>query len=456
MAQQQQYFYDRQIRRYIQQFIRLFSGFSVQIGKDETGLAQMQLVPVRYGDINRMAAHITRENSENIVNTVPFISCYVTNLAMAPELRTLPSHKDKIHVIEKKYDQTSGEYLNQPGNRYTIERHNPVTYKLSMNCDIWTSNTEQKLQLMEQILVLFNPTLDIRTSSNPYDWSALTYVEMVNTTWSSRSVGSSIDDIIDVASLTFDMPVLINPPAKVKQQKLIHTIINQLYNLDDENLESFAEGETFDKSSVEYTIVTFEDRKIKYENGEVTLLALDGSNLDSNDTIITWKEDLKNFGELRDGISQIRLRKSSNPGDNDNDIIGKLYEHPNDASKLVVAIDETTLPTNTLQPISGVVNGKVNYPGDGTVPAPTTGTRYLLMDGIPVSSNWNGLSTANKYDIVEFDGSSWSITFNASANQSSTHYCINLTTADQLEWNGSEWVNSYEAVYNAGFWRIYL
>ncbi len=171
---EQQYFYDKQIRRYIQQFIRLFSGFSVQMGKDDTGLPVMQVVPVRYGDINRMAAHITRENSENIVNTVPFISCYVTNLAMAPELRTFPASTDKVQVVEKKYDDVTGEYLNEPGNRYTIERHNPVTYMLSMNCDIWTSNTEQKLQLLEQIMVLFNPTLDVRTSDNPYDWSAVT------------------------------------------------------------------------------------------------------------------------------------------------------------------------------------------------------------------------------------------------------------------------------------------
>jgi hypothetical protein len=454
---EQQYFYDKQIRRYIQQFIRLFSGFSVQMGKDETGLAEMQLVPVRYGDINRMAAHITRENSENIVNTVPFISCYVTNLAMAPELRTLPSHVDKVQVVEKKYNDITGEYSNEPGNRYTIERHKPVTYVLSMNCDIWTSNTEQKLQLMEQILVLFNPTLDIKTSANPFDWSSLSYVEMKNTTWSTRTVGSSIDDIIDVASIQFDMPVLINPPAKVKQQRLIHTIINQMYNLDDADLDNFREEKPFNRSSVEYTIVTFENRKIKYEDGNVTLLALDGSNLDSNDVAISWEEDLKRFGALRPGISQLRLRKSSDPDDTENDIIGKLYEHPNDPAKLSVTIDETTLPTNTLPPITGVINGMTNYPGDGIVPAPNSiGVRYLLMEAIPVSSNWNGLSTANKYDIVEFDGSGWSVVFDSEANQSSIHYCINLASLDQLEWKDGVWVNSYEAVYNAGFWRIYL
>jgi hypothetical protein len=50
----QQYFYDKQIRRYIQQFIRLFSGFSVQMGKnEESNLPVFHKVPVRYGDINK-------------------------------------------------------------------------------------------------------------------------------------------------------------------------------------------------------------------------------------------------------------------------------------------------------------------------------------------------------------------------------------------------------------------
>ena len=38
----------------------------------------------------------------------------------------------------------------------------PVPYLLNMQVDVWTSNTDQKLQLMEQILVLFNPALEIQ------------------------------------------------------------------------------------------------------------------------------------------------------------------------------------------------------------------------------------------------------------------------------------------------------
>ena len=124
----QQYFYDKQIRRYIQQFIRLFSGFSVQMGKNEEDLPVYQQVPVRYGDISRMAAHIQRENSENVMNTVPFISCYVTSLDMFAERRTYQDHVDKVQVNEKKFDQTTGKYTNELGNQYTIERYAPVPY----------------------------------------------------------------------------------------------------------------------------------------------------------------------------------------------------------------------------------------------------------------------------------------------------------------------------------------
>lgn len=448
-----QYFYDKQIRRYIQQFIRLFSGFNVQMGSDSSGLPVYQQVPVRYGDINRMAAHITRENSENVVNSVPFISCYVVSLDMLAERRTYQQHVDKVQVYEKKYDEVTGDYTNEIGNRYTVERHAPVPYQLQMNCDIWTSNTDQKLQLLEQIMVLFNPTLDIRTTHNPIDWSALSHVEMTNTVWSSRSVGSSIDDIIDVATLTFSIPIFINPPAKLKQQKLIHTIVNQLYSLTDDDLDMFREDLPFNKSTVEYTIVTYEDRKLRFENDTAQLLSLSGTNTDSEGNVLQWQEELKSFGVLRPGISQIRLRKSSDPGDVSDDIIGKLYPNENDSNKLNVEIDVATLPTNTMAAIDGIVNPQRNYPGDGILPAPVVGQRYIVISDISQEMPW-GIN-ANRNDIIEYNGSNWIVSFD-SRSADTTQYLMNTASNDQLEWSENTWKNSYEGIYNAGYWRLYL
>ena len=458
MAKEVPYFYDRQTRRYIQQFIRLFSGFSVQMGvSDDSKLPIFQQVPVRYGDMNRMAAHITRENSENIANTVPFISCYVTSLDMMPERRVDQQHVEKVQVYEKKFDDATGTYTNDLGNRYTIERYMPVPYKLVMNCDIWTSNTDQKLQLFEQIAVLFNPTLNIRTSDNAFDWSALAYVEMTNSIWSSRSVGSTIDDIVDVMTLTFEMPILINPPAKVKQQKIIHTLLNELYNFEQNtgDLEAFESEEPFNNSTLQYTVVTYEDKQLRFEDNKAYLLSNSGNTVDTETgQILDWANELRPFGVLREGISQIRLRKSSNPGDNDNDIIGRLSFNPNNPNSLLVDIDTDTLPTVTLNSINGALNPQQNYPGDGSVPVASIGHRYLLTESLPLSNNWNGLS-ANINDIVEFNGINWVVSFN-SLGTSASEYVYNIASDDQLEWNGTEWFNSYEGVYKAGYWRIYL
>jgi len=450
----QQFFYDKQVRRYIQQFIRLFSGFNVQMGYSDDKLPVFQTVPVRYGDINRMAAHIQRENSENMTNTVPFISCYINSLEMAAERRQYQGNVEKVQVFEKKYNEGTASYDNEIGNRYTIERHQPVPYFLEMNCDVWTSNTDQKLQLLEQLLVLFNPTLNIRTTNNPFDWTALTYVEMTNINWSSRSVGSTIDDMIDVATLTFRLPVLITPPAKVKQQKLIYNVINELYSLDDDDLDNFRANENFDKTTLQYTTITLEDRKINFNDNQASLLNISGTKLNAQGNPLSWLDELKPFGEVREGISQIRLRKSSNPSDKANDIIGRISLNPGDANILDVVIDNSTLPTNTLTAINAITNPSGSYPGDGTVPAASTGQRYLITSDTPINATWTNV-VAHKDDIIEYNGTNWVVSFDASAINSQ-QYVLNGASSNQLEWNGTEWFNAYEGVYKAGYWRLYL
>ena len=149
-----QYFYDQQIRRYLTQFMRILGGFTVKTGKGRDGAESFIQVPVRYGDVNRMAAHIIKNQSENTINTVPFISCYVTDLQVSAERRINPTHINKVQVYEKKYDTVSGQYTNDVGNTYTVERHVPVPYDLTLQADVWTSNTDQKLQLMEQLSLI--------------------------------------------------------------------------------------------------------------------------------------------------------------------------------------------------------------------------------------------------------------------------------------------------------------
>ena len=182
-------------------------------------------VPARYGDISRMAATVVKGNSENIVNSTPFIACWVQSFQPDRSRVQEPFFSDSVSVNERQWDPVAGKYTNEQGNKYSVGRLMPVPYLLNMQVDVWTSNTDQKLQLLEQMLVLFNPALEIQQNDNPIDWTTITTVELTDIQWSSRGIPAGIEDQIDIASLFFQIPVWINPPAQVTKQNVIRNII---------------------------------------------------------------------------------------------------------------------------------------------------------------------------------------------------------------------------------------
>ena len=274
------YFYAGQLRQYRLQFIRAFSNFSVDVGSP--GSQQLQRVPCRYGDASRIADSIVRGNSENKLPTTPFISCTVSGLAMSASRRQDPMLVDKVQVNEREYDEENQRYTSNIGNRYTVERYMAVPYDLSMQVDIWTSNLNQKEQILEQIFQLYNPAIEFQTSVNPLDWTFLSYIEMQdNITWSSRSIPVGTDNPIDVLTLTFKIPIWINPPAKVKRQALIQQIVtNVIEGSKNENDWEWSEYEFLSR-----TITTPGDYSIGLDYSgdntyDIRLLSFGGDNRD--------------------------------------------------------------------------------------------------------------------------------------------------------------------------------
>ena len=151
-----QHFYDGQIRRYITQIVRLFSNFSY---KDNQ--AKLVEVPVMYGDMTRQVASIINKNSENAIPSAPRMAAYITGLELDRNRLADSSYVNKLNLRERAYDETGKEYLNAKGKNYTVERLMPTPYNLTLNVDVWSTNTDQKLQIMEQIMMLFNPSLEL-------------------------------------------------------------------------------------------------------------------------------------------------------------------------------------------------------------------------------------------------------------------------------------------------------
>src|SRR6056300_1142691 len=220
-----QHFYDGQVRRYLTQMMRILSNFPV---KDGSGA--IKDVPVMYGDLTRQVANIIRENSENKLPTVPRIAVYLTGLELDKDRLADATYTRKTNIRERAYDTENEEYLNYQGKNYTVERLIPTPYMMRLNADIWASNTDQKLQLLEQILVLFNPSLEMQTTDNFIDWTSITVVNLENVTWSNRSIPVGVDSEIDIATLTFSIPIYISPPTKVKKMGVITNIITSMFD----------------------------------------------------------------------------------------------------------------------------------------------------------------------------------------------------------------------------------
>jgi hypothetical protein len=224
------FFYDGQVRRFITQFMRMISNIQVEFGKDRNNVIALQRVPVYYGDSSRQVASILKNNSENTMSAIPAIAVYVSALTYDRERVQDPSMVSSVRLRERKYDPDTGEYTNQQGDLVTVDRPMPVPYKLTLKADVWTSNTEQKLQLLEQLMVLFNPSMEIQSSDNYVDWTSLTVVTLTDMSWSSRSVPVNAEEPIDIATMTFEIPIWISAPAAVKKYGAIEKMITNMFD----------------------------------------------------------------------------------------------------------------------------------------------------------------------------------------------------------------------------------
>ena len=140
---------------------------------DGVNHAALIRVPVRYGDASRNAQTIIQENSASSLPSTPLMTFYITGLDYDRPRIQEPYFVDKFSVRQRTYDSDTETYETTQGNAFTIERLMPVPYKLTINLDIWTSNTNQKLQICEQIATLFNPSLEIQSTDNYIDWTSL-------------------------------------------------------------------------------------------------------------------------------------------------------------------------------------------------------------------------------------------------------------------------------------------
>jgi hypothetical protein len=175
---------------------------------------------------------------------------------------------------------------------------------------------------------------------------------------------------------------------------------------------------------------------------------------ESPNTSLYWTSYLNAYGVIKPGISQIWLQ---NPY-MDTEIVGTIVPDPLDDRFLIYNIDPDTLPQNTLNPVTSIINPQLVGPNAG-LPGPVNGRRYLIVEGTGGDSStvaWENL-VANANDIIQFNSSLgvWQVAFD-SENTTTTEYVTNLTTNMQYRWTEGNWVKAVDGWYNEGDYSIVI
>ena len=236
------YFYDAQMRKYVVQFANIFTNMGVRTGRGADGMIDELSVPVVLGNRDRVAAAISNGNALNRTFSVPMMSVWMQGIEMAPERR-----KGVGGERSKTYLPTGGMF---PDDLKVSKRIMPIPYNLAMELGIYASNTDQLHQIIEQILMIFDPILQIQTSDAPFDWTKITTVELTGIN-NEENYPIGTDRRVMVWTLNFTLPIWISPPMDVKNEVVRKIKIRMADSASDEIVEIDANGDVINVFDVE-------------------------------------------------------------------------------------------------------------------------------------------------------------------------------------------------------------
>jgi len=222
------YYYDKQIKKLVVQFLAIFTGLKVSSGKTNELGERFIDVQVKNGSSDRVVASIINKNTQNAPVRVPVIAGTLVNIDLAPERRHGTG-------VERKFTQfPSGG--NFPEDLKTVTQRMPIPYNAQFEMNMFASSTEQHYEMLEQILLMFDPTLELYTSDEYADWTRLKMLELINISFDESIPG--VDRRIIQTTMTFRAPIYLSLPSQVRNN-FISSIrmrvgaVNDFYPIED-------------------------------------------------------------------------------------------------------------------------------------------------------------------------------------------------------------------------------
>lgn len=236
------YYYNSQIKSRITSFMAIFAGLKVSTGKREDGDIKMINVPIRYGDADRVVANLKSEATQNSLLKIPLISAVYNEIQLDDSLRK------GISVERRQTHMPAGGLF--PDDITVVHQMMPIPYRLFMETAIYTSNTEQQLQILEQLLVLFDPTLQLQTNDKIFDWTKITTVKLESIGLENNyPIGPERN--IRIVKLQFSFPIYLSIPSNLRDDyiKDIYVRIGVVENTSNTSEEIIAD---LDAQGIDY------------------------------------------------------------------------------------------------------------------------------------------------------------------------------------------------------------
>lgn len=205
------YFYQQQFKKHIVQFSEIFRGLEVKTGVNSSGGIETISVPIMYGSIDRVAASILAKNTQNQPLRLPVMSVIVSGIELSP---------DKFKGIDTEktmaYTPLGGVF---PNDTVTVSQIMAIPYTMTLELHVFSNNNEIRWQILEQILVLFNPSVQIQTSDSKFDGSKISKVDLTGIT-SGENIPMGIDRRIITDTLSFTVTVYLVAPSQIRDDRI--------------------------------------------------------------------------------------------------------------------------------------------------------------------------------------------------------------------------------------------
>lgn len=241
-----EYFYEGQLRSYLLQFCNIFTGLKVMTGKGECNEAEFMSVPITVGSKDRVVAAIQAGNTQNKPFSLPMMAATISGLSLSP-------NRKGVGTVDRRNFLPQGGIF--PDDLKTLVRVMPIPYIMSTELSIYASNTQQLHQILEQLLMLFDPVLQIQVSDAAFDWTKIASVELTGIN-NEENFPPGGDRRVMMWSFNFEIPIYISAPVDVRDEVVRKIIIKigdlagfQVNEFDDAgNLVPFSTG--FDYGTV--------------------------------------------------------------------------------------------------------------------------------------------------------------------------------------------------------------